>query len=311
MQIITKHGSKTTVGYFQAYSKGVYAIKLNGEVEVIDDYDNSAWYWLDTDNSLSEVIDVLVGTTSYLTTVSLNDCISLEKSFYYLDGILYIHYDDSESDIFIDRDKLRISVTVGGWANNYNKGTKNIYDGFYYKAIINSIDGLSKKIDPLKYGMLQFNQSNFSIINEGGDYDYLNDKEFIGSPIYFYLLNDNDAELTSDKIIFSGVIENYSNDKSALKFTVEDIRLFENVAICQNTVTVAEYPDCDKSSGKLKPVALGDIDGGFCQCVNVGALTNETSGTAQLLIHDTELGNITSVTGLFNKDGISKSYTVI
>ena len=308
MIIITKRGNRTFAEYLYAYSGSVFVYQYYGESTYIDSYDDSVWTLDDIYKSLEEIIGVIQDDGSVLSNVvSIGDCTALEGSFYYDvdNGYLYVHWFDHIGDHSIDKTIAVFSFVEAGYASGYNWQTQNVWNGVYYKPIIVGITGLNKKVDPIELGLISFSGSSFSISDYKGDFDDIPEEATVGLPVWFYRVEDNDVVLTNAMRIFTGYLNGTQHDRSNIKFDVIETRLYENKPVCQNIITVAEFPDCDDKDGELKPVAFGIIRRGIMVCVNIGIKTSPLPDPMVLtfLLADPALYAIREITAVYDEYG--------
>jgi hypothetical protein len=303
--IYTKQGDRRDLPYLHAYEGGVYVFQFIGDETYIDPYDSSVWNWDGVDNSIDEVLGVTQDDGRQLAiATSLNDCKSLQGSFFWddMNGYLHVNWFESDGDWSISRIASSYSVLIAGYASKYNETSKNVFDGVYYDTIINKISGLSKKVDPTKFGLISFTGSSITYANEDGAFDNLEESQVVGVPIWFYFVEEDATELTNKDRVFTGFYDGYKRNESEITFDIIETRLFENKPVCPNSVTLSDYPNAGDMEGKTIPTAWGDIRRGIVLPINLNSLTEASSGTAQFLLADPSLYAIKAVTKLYDKN---------
>jgi len=305
MILLTKQGRQIDVPRLHAFKSGVWSFQFYGDTTYTDPFDSSVWNWENVNNDLLEVLGVTYNGRPLTPTLSLADCTALQGSFYWDDtnGYLYVNWPASWGDWAIGRDITSYSELYAGYASGYSKTSKNYFDGLFYEPILTGMSGLAKKADLTKLGLISFGESSFTLTNEGGRFDKYSDTEAIGTAAQFFYIEHEAITIDTTDQIFTGTQYGYKNDRSKIQINVIENSLYQNKPVCQNTVTLAEYPDAGDRKGKFLPVAWGKMDKGILIPVNAGALETSSSGTATLLLADPAHGPLTAVTAIYNDEG--------
>lgn len=307
MIILTKTGGKNFIPLLTAYDGAVFCYQFNGENRFIDPYDGSTWNWF-TDNTITEVVGVADDTgLPLITAASIADCKTLDGTFYWsnADGVLYVHWNNSVGDHSVNRSIAIYSKLKTGYASGWLPLSQNVFDGVYYQPLIIDLAGLSKKVDPLEFGLVAFSASSVTMTNEAGEFDDILESDAANIPIIFYYVPDDALVLTDAMKIFSGFINGTQNNREKIVFKVIETRLYENKPICQNYITLTDYPDCDDQEGELIPVAFGDIRRGIMIPIDLGAITDPPADptTITFLVADPDYYSVIAIDKVYDQDG--------
>ena len=312
MIIATKKGNRLIeIPYLFAYSGGAYIFQFLGDETYTDPYDGSIWTWDGISNSAIDIPDEVLGVqddegNQLRPTTSVTDCETLDGSFFWDDdnGYLYIHWFDSVSDYVIDRTLASYSEISSAYSNGYHPASKNFFDGVYYDPVITKISNIQKETDPLAFGLVAFNKFKLTITNQAGTFDDIDATQYIGVPLWVYLVSDIDVELTDDMRQFTGFIESYTNPRDTITFTIVEARFWENNPCCINEITVDEFPNCGDEAGELKPVAFGEIRRGIMILTNEESLTEAGTETAVYLVADPYFNSVRAIDNLYTHTGV-------
>jgi hypothetical protein len=304
MIIYTKNGEKKEIPYLFAQQGGVWAFEFFGDETYVDPYDSSVWYWVGVTNDIDEIIGVAQGSDQLTLTSSVSDCVALQGSYYWDDtnGILYVHWVDSDGDWSISRDTSAMSAIVPGWANGYSRINQNVFDGVFYNPKMTNISGLSKKVDPLKLGLIAFNSSQYAISDQVDNYENTSGTDSVGNPVWFYLAEHSDTTLTDEMRIFTGIQNGYQHDRSEIRYNVVETRFFDNVPVCPNKISVDDFPNVGDNDEKIIPTAWGEIRRGIMLLTNKDSLTTAGAGSAIFLVSDPDLDVIRAIDAVYDKE---------
>jgi len=312
MIIYTKYGNKISIPYLTAFHGGVWCFSFFEDYDYVDPHDGSTWYWVGTDWTIVEIIAVFNYGTFLIRTTSEADCEALDRSFFWDDvnGILYIRWPDSFDDHAVGRAYNSMSQLVHGYANGYSRINHNVFDGLYYDPIIVATGGLSKKVDPLKLGLIAFEKSSYSFTDESNAMDMTSGVDSIGNPVKFYEAEKTDMALTDAMAIFTGFENGYSHNRDEITYDVTEYRLFQNSPCCVNFALLADYPDIgeEKQDAPI-PVAFGDIRRGIMLLTNKDALVQANIGSAVFLVADPSILPVLGIDNVYNKVGELQAIT--
>lgn len=304
MIVYTKQGKRFTVPDLFARGQGIQVFQFVGNETFTDPYDSSVWYWVGIKNDIDEVLGVTQNGETLFPTTSEADCIALNKSFYWDDanGYLFVHWIDAAGDWSVSRETSSYSEIIAGYASGYSKENNNVFDGVYYKPILSGLGGLSKEVDPTKLGLIAFDDSSITIVDQPGDFEEFPAAEAVGVPIWVYYADESATELTNDLRVFTGFSKGYTHDRANITFPVIEVRLFQNKPVCPNALTIDEFPNIGDREGKLKPWASGKIRRGILEPLNLDTLDSDFSGSVTFLAADPAHGKLSQISKLYDKE---------
>jgi hypothetical protein len=301
--IITKIGNRQDVPYLMAYHKAVFCLSLNGINLFIDEYDGSVWSW-DDYNNITDVLSIIDLSNKLIPMISINDCILTERSYFHdkTQGCLFVHWEDNVNDFTVDRTTSIISIFTSGWASGKTDGY-NVFEGNHYSPVIIGLSGFSRKVDPLKLGLIEDDQSTLTISDSVIDYRYSSKSSAFGIPIWVYYVDESATALTDDDLIAVGSLNGYTHNGDSITYKIKSNRYFENKSVCVSKMDASVYPNIGDLENELKPVVWGDVSRGRMILTNQNALDTDSSGTAVFLIADDTLGYaLTSIDALYDKE---------
>lgn len=265
----------------------------------------NTWYWTGVNNELLEIIGATYNGSPLTLTLSLADCTALAGSFYWDDtnGYYYVHYSESIGAWAVGADVASYSELYAGYASGYSPASRNYFDGLFFNPQITAFTGLKKKVDPLKFGLISFEEISFSLSNQNGALDGYSDTEAIGTALQAFAVDEDRATLENTDRIFTGTQYGYKNDRAAVKIAVIENRLFQNRPVCPNVISLTDYPAAGDNENKIIPTAWGAIRKGKLIPVNPTSLTQAASGSATLLLADPSLYALTAVSKIYDEAG--------
>jgi hypothetical protein len=310
-QIVTKQGNKREMPNLWAYNGGIWVFPFFGDETYTDPYDSSVWYWVGVTNDVDEILAILYKGVALIATTSLADCRSQDGSFYWDDtnGLLYVHWYDFGDDWYFGRSDTILSEIIAGYANGYSNTTHNVYDGVYYDPIITDVSGLVKSVDLTKLGLVTFEDSSLNLLDRSNTRYQTTGIDSVGIPLWVYLVEKTDTELTDNKRIFTGTFNGYSHNREDISFQLVETRFFQNVPVCPNTISSTTYANVGDLEGELIPTAWGQIRRGITLLTNIDSLTTGASGTAIFLVSDPALSSVLAITNVYNEAGETQSIT--
>jgi len=313
MIIYTKYGNKVNFTYLTSFNGSVWCFSFYEDYTYIDPFDASVWNWIGTDHSLLEVI-AIINYGQFLTrTTSLADCTLLQNSFFWDDpnGILYIRWLDSVDDHAIGRTYTLMSSLVNGYANGYNRLNQNVFDGLYYNPIVISANGFSKKVDPLKLGLIAFESSSYTLTDQNNSMDMVSGIDSIGNPVKIYEAEKTDINLTDSMAVFTGYEYGYSHDRDSINYEIKELRNFNNNTVCPSNADIITFPDIGDEENKSIPVAFGDMRRGIMLLTNKDALVQANIGSAVFLVADPSILPVLGIDNVYNKAGEIQAITAV
>lgn len=188
MILLTELSTRETPSSLLSDSQGVWRQSFGGEPSVIDEQ-GVEWFW----TGRQQVIDIRgasVGTTNYAETTSLVDCRAQPGSIFWDDANSrnYVHHTNNENDYAIGRSIYALLIVSAGYATGRFPGQRSYYPDFYFDPVIQSIGALQKRVDPLKFGLLSFESSQYQLDNAAGKFDAFTDREAFNSKVNFVLM---------------------------------------------------------------------------------------------------------------------------
>lgn len=226
----------------------------------------AADYWINTFGAADESFNINAILTSitesltnhYTETISYNDCVAQEKSYYYSidDAILYIHYDH-------DVDPYIVSIEVGTAIGFSDK--KVIYiDDIEYLPLVISIPSIAQKQDLLNYDQLALITGSAVHLNTGGKMDFLKNAKLYGNDYKIYSLEDevgvSDYTRSDLVALHTAYIDDYEITLKQAVFKLGDKRDSQDIDIPVDAFNDTDYPDLDDNYlGSIIPVAWGLI----------------------------------------------------
>jgi len=149
--------------------QAVWRFTFNGDATYTDD--NGVTFFWPIDTSVNEIRGVTLGTTNYLEVSSVASVRSTPESFYWDAPTLYVHHADNANDYTIGTATYRLLEASAGFATGRYPGQSSYYSGQYYDPRITNLGRLTKRVDPLKFGLLSFESSSYDLANADGDQD--------------------------------------------------------------------------------------------------------------------------------------------
>lgn len=197
----------------------------------------------------------------YTEQVSLVNCISTEKSWYYdsTNYIFYIHCEDH------DEPQIHypiISTTLG-------LSNRAVYfDDLYYEPRLKSVMTLSKSKDPLFFGLIRLDGGQMSFRNNDGFFDNIKSNVLFGQPITIRF-GGNDLAYTDYQIVNKSYIDNLQLNHEEMSISVVDNRKKLSVSLPVNKFDLTTYPNLNNDDiGKSIPLGYGEIYHAPVICVN-------------------------------------------
>jgi hypothetical protein len=283
---------------------GIWTWKFVNTVTTVDDDNGNTGYY-EYQNSIEYIIKSLkVDGVFYSKTTSLADCRATDSSFYYdlVNFNLYIHFADFEPP-------LNQNISYGG-AVGYSKLPNNIrqpyFNDFYYDPRLLEVSGLSKSVDPLFFGLLQYSSGSVTLFNNDGNFDDWRSRNLYGQPARI-LVGDIEDDYNDFESVYEGFIADDSRTFEEFTITLEDPRRALTQPVATNLLTTTDYPDLkDEFQNTVKPVAYGSIKNAPAKCLNSEETPTPTYYT--FLICDTEFNLVSSLDNIY-VDGILTAIT--
>lgn len=215
-------------------------------ISIVNPADTVAEWWSEimgrgaAYNEKRELIGSVVEgiNNEFKQSLSISDCISVERSFYWDhdEQYLYIHYPHTEN------------LSYGLLTGLTDSGIVEV-NGIEYQPLINSIFGIRKEVDPISRGKMQFLSGSVSLDNKNGDFDKFIDRSLYGVEAKAKALIDGVVAPLA-----AVVIENDNPSMSEWGLSVIDKRKFENQKIILNKFKPDDFDDPADSNVNKKIV---------------------------------------------------------
>jgi hypothetical protein len=263
-----------------------------------------SFFWGDR-QQISDLRGVVVGTNSYTQVFSVSDCRSQEQSFYWNDADkqLYVHHADNANDYTIGRSAYRILTAEAGYASGRFPGQISYYPELYFDPVLLSIGTLTKRVDPLKFGLLSFESSTYDLANADGGFDNYSLASALNSQVRFVLMEAGQTDIDNGVRLFTGYTGGAQRDDERIGVQLSEARTFYNRAICPNRFTTDDYASlADDFVGKNIPVAYGEIRRGIMVPVDTASFDKATGGNVTFVLADPNLYSIRAVDTIYDSD---------
>lgn len=299
MILLTELSTRIQPPALIADEQGVWKFSFNGDATYTDD--NGVTLFWPIQPSVNEIRGVTLGTINYLEVSSLSAVRSTPESFFWDAPTLYIHHTNNENDYVIGTAVYRLLEASAGFATGRYPGQSSYYSGQFYDPRITNIGRLTKRVDPLKFGLLSFESSSYDLANADGDQDNISNGEVLNSQVRFIIMPEGAADLTAGTRIFTGYTGGAQRSDSSLSVTLQEARTFFDREVCPNTFNTTDYPSIDsKFDGKRIPVAYGKIRRGIAVPIDTASFDKATGGVVTFKLADESLHALTAVTALYD-----------
>jgi hypothetical protein len=295
------------------YDAGIWFTTLApGPVTVSDAYGSTGYYKTDLVDDGLDVGGVRVNQEYYVKVASLAELYLVDKAFYYnlATTKLYIHYENWHKPVGNLRSANTVIDAITGFCDYVDQETGYgcYYNNVYYEPRIESVPAISKKKDPLFFGLIAFNGGSVTLQNKDGFLD-----NYRNYNIYFQScrlkIGFEGMLIAEFRTVFSGVVDGYSYNWDKFTVKINDYRKKLSFPIPTNYLTKAVYPYIsDSNNNAPKPIAYGLINNAPLICLNEEQYETPVRTTSYtFFIADTEFYNITSVSAVYVKTGDSKT----
>jgi len=177
--------------------------------------------------------------------------------------------------------------------------SNNYFEDIHYEPSVISIPNLSKKKDPLFFGVIQYQGGTITFNNEDGYFDDFATRDLYGQPVRIKYTFEG-LDISQQKTVYTGRVEDFSHDLTTFKLRVADLRKLLSRKLPINTLSLTDYPDMDsKLDGTPIPIAYGTIINSIAYKVT------DTSGTETFVFCDTEFNAVDSGISVVDKDGVA------
>lgn len=278
-------------------SAGTYIYPLSyPETTVTDDHSVEGYYPAVNAGAKYNIKSVRVnnGTTvEYYTQATSEAGLTSDKMFYFSfdEQYIIVRYEDDNPPYVFE------SITFGNVCGFCNKYDVNSLTGAYFNDIIyhprlKSVGSITRKIDPLFFGIIALQSNTFSLINNDGFFDNWKDENVFGQTCRL-LYGDPDDGYDYFETLFEGVVEEPEWDWKDYKIKVIDKRAMLSRKIPVNTITAANYPYApDEAIGQPIPLVYGTHYG--VKLLPIG----DSGGTWNYVAADTSFHALSSITNV-------------
>ena len=255
------------------HSPGVWLTSFNAdysELEV-DYFGGDVTDWLDNLASSDEIAGELTRVGSvFVNNVRLPDAGNLnqllssqEQAFWYDDSIeiLYVKF---PQNIPPDLTQVIAGQAVLASKDAYIDGENNrIYD-----ADLVSLPQVTKTIDPLFFGRLQYNDCNITLQNRHGEYDLFADFDVYGQEVRI-LRGSDDIPYSNFRRVWTGYIDDFTLGEDVIEIRGSDQRKLLERPLPVSFFSVTDFAHLnDRDEGRPIPVAYGKVLDHNPICIN-------------------------------------------
>jgi len=289
-----------------ADEQGLWRFTFAGDETYIDDL-GVEFYWSGIQDIIT-IRGVAVGTFNYTETASVAGCRAIQQSFFWDDANkrLYVHHEDNANDYTIGTTQYRTFTVFAGYASSAFPHQPSYYPRLFFDPVLRSVGSLSKAVDPLKFGLLSFTKSTYTLENADGKFDDFSLDQAFNSQIRFVVLTEGQTDIEDGVRLFTGYTAGVSINDQQINVQLQEERVFYNRATCPNVFTGAAYPNIDDTHlGKPIPVAYGDIRRGIAVPIDTAGFDKASASTITFKLADDSIHAIRSVTALYDSNGNS------
>ena len=258
------------------YSPGRWVyIVAPGSEDVIDDYGNVGYYG-DRNASVLNIQSVNQGGTSLGEAASFAAWEASSQGWF---------YDTATTKLYItltsfNPPEVYVVVAPGAAIGfSYLADDDKYYQDIYYEPRLISVPNLSKKKDPLYYGIIQYQSPSFAFNNEDGFFDGYSNLALYNQP-YRVFLTFSGLAYSEALQVYEGRIKEFSQDLTEFRMIGKDPRESLSRQLPVNTFsnTDSTMPFYfagldDKDDGKPVPIAFGSVVNGRAYRTAAGAWT--------------------------------------
>jgi hypothetical protein len=275
---------------------GIWYAYLTPGIETFEDDFGNTGYWGPSSAQYYNIQSLNVDGTLYSEVASIVLTVATEKTWFYDTDttFLYVHFEDwNPPEVY--------TITSPGAAIGFtfqkDRESNNYFEDIYYNSSVISIPNLSKKKDPLFFGVIQYQGGSITFQNEDGYFDDFATRDLYGQPVRIKYTFEG-LDISEQVTVYSGRVEDFTHDLRTFKLQVADLRKLLTRKLPVNTLSLTTYPDMDsKLDGTPIPIAFGDI-------INAPAYkVTDTSGTETFVFCDTEYNAVDSGISVVDKDG--------
>jgi hypothetical protein len=282
---------------YQDYAEGVTCNFMNGcfcygpfKEENTGDYGSNDIY--------KTISSLMVDKERYIRVTTQANLRASNKSFLFdpVSTIVYVHFDNFDSYSLF-------SIVEFGVPDNYS--TEDIYlNDQFYDGRITSLPNLSKKKDPLTFGVIQYGGGTIGLDNKDGMLDRLGDRNIFGHAARLKV-GGGDLLYADYLDLWNGLSEDVEITTEKCFIRLKDARAQFARSLPINVFDIATYPNIkDRNANKPIPIAYGPIVNAPVMC------TNEAEGAPAnyaFKICDTTYHSIKAQNPVVKVDGVEKA----
>jgi hypothetical protein len=283
---------------FLNYTSGIWQWVISpawdGVKTILDDRGITGFY-RDNNIIVYDIRSVSVDGVQYSRVFTYSELQSTESAFLYNISTtkILIHFNNSEPP-------HKYSEIAFGFVKGFSKGVigdnKPYYNNIFYEPRVNKVFNISKKKDPLFYGLLKYTTGSVSCFNEDGYFDDWRDRNLYAQASRI-LIGEKDDAYSAFTLAFQGLIENDYRSWTEFNVKLQDPRKGLTLSIANNLLNKTLYPSLNDSNvDKPKPVKYGKQIKSPCICLNE---TQTGTTTFTFLLCDTEFNAVDSITTVY------------
>jgi len=244
------------------------------------------------------ISSLMVNKKQYNKVTTKGNLRLTNKSFLFdpVSTIIYVHFDDFKSySLFI--------IIEFGLPSKYSN--QDIYlDDQLYDGRITSLPNLSKKKDPLAFGVIQYGGGAIELDNKDGMLDRLGDLNVFGHAARLKIGGD-DLLYNQYMDLWKGLVEDFEIKTEKASIRLRDGRAQFSHKLPINVFDLATYPNIkSRNANKPQPIGYGSIVNAPVMC------TNEDEGVPasySFKICDTIYHSIKAQDPVVRVDGVEKA----
>lgn len=258
------------------YEAGIWFYKFNWSGITVTGSDGLIGYYSDEVPEINNIGSMKVEATNFIKVSVLAELRAQEGSFYWDRGTqtVYAHFVDWHHPLSkIISVGLTSGFSTSARFDENGRPLDSYFNDIYYRPCVRSIPAISKRKDPLFFGIMMFQGASITLDNQDGYFgDYVDNKIF-GQPIKV-LYGVDDIIYDEYETIFSGFVEKVTIDYTKFTIQIQDARKFLSRKIPINRFEKSDYPNLsDDSVNIVKPIAYGVVRDAPCICTNEDEVT--------------------------------------
>ena len=279
-----------------SYAPGVWATSFSGDFSLFNsDLIGAEFTWYGApalppagsaagESAITRVGSVFVDNVRLPNTINLPQLLDLGEAGFYFDDsdeILYVKFPaNAPPDIY--------SVVAGVSTLTSNKEWIDEENNRTYSADLISLPQVTKTIDPLFFGRIQYNDATITLLNQHGEYDLLADFDAYGQEVRI-LYGDSDRPYSQFRRMWTGYIDDFQISEDELSIRASDSRKLLEKPVPVNFFSATDFSDLnDRDEGRPIPLAYGKVSNVNPMCVNRGIYNRASAQTYTWKLCDTQ-----------------------